>query len=190
MAQELAIIPELRLQSNLIGPQVLHDTGIHHLRLLLILGRLALFMFLPIWLLFDVRSLMHDPTTGTAVEISSRTIGLLVVDGVLNWLQNIIAFSMMSMVTPLTYAVASASKRIFVIAVTLLVLGNPVTGMNVFGMLLAIAGVLAYNKAKYDQRQVEKKQTLLPKYNQPTQNGHGNFMVNGWAHDNQRLFAV
>lgn len=87
---------------------------------------------------------------------------LLFLDGVLNWLQNIVAFSVLSLVTPLTYAVASASKRIFVIAVSLFMLGNPVTGTNIFGMVLAIFGVLFYNKAKYDARQSLKQQTILP----------------------------
>lgn len=73
---------------------------------------------------------------------------MLFADGVLNWLQNIIAFSVLSLVTPLTYAVASASKRIFVIAVSLLILGNPVTWVNCVGMTLAIVGVLCYNRAK------------------------------------------
>lgn len=169
---------------------MLKDTGIHHLRLLLVLGRLALFMFIPIWLVYDVRNLMYDPSTGSAVEISTKTLMLLVVDGLLNWLQNIVAFSVMSIVTPLTYAVASASKRIFVIAVTLFILGNPVTGTNVFGMVLAIGGVFCYNKAKYDQRQEEKKRSLLPKYNIPIQNGHTNFMINGRANEKYPFFST
>lgn len=33
--------------------QVLKDTGIHHLRLLHLLGKLSLFIFLPLWLYMD-----------------------------------------------------------------------------------------------------------------------------------------
>lgn len=169
--------------------QVLRDTGVHHLRLLHILGRLALFMFLPVWFFYDFIRLLYDPVTGSNVEVSYKVWILLFTDGILNWLQNIIAFSVLSIVTPLTYAVASASKRIFVIAVSLFVLGNPVTGLNIFGMTLAILGVLCYNKAKYDQRQAERKETLLPKYI-PIQNGKTSFMVNGWANDKHQLHAV
>lgn len=176
---------------NIYSKKVLHDTGIHHLRLLLVLGRLALFLFLPIWLIYDLRRLVHDPVTNKPVEISHNMLALLFVDGILNWFQNIIAFSVLSIVTPLTYAVASASKRIFVIAVTLFVLGNPVTWLNIFGMTMAIFGVLCYNKAKYDQRLEKEQQTALPKYFDKNRNGtSSSFMVNGWADKKNHLFAV
>lgn len=170
---------------------MLHDTGIHHLRLLHILGRLALFMFLPIWIVYDLRDLVYESGPRLSTEISYHVLGLLFLDGILNWLQNIIAFSVLSIVTPLTYAVASASKRIFVIAVTLLVLGNPVTWLNVFGMTMAILGVLCYNKAKYDQRIEKQKETILPKY-YPLQNGNSSsFTINEFTTRKQpQLFAV
>lgn len=143
--------------------QVLKDTGIHHLRLLHLLGKLSLFIFLPLWLYMDSMAVFRHSVIvwhihifniidlyllGLQKNLDYRVIALLFTDGVLNWMQNIIAFSVLSLVTPLTYAVASASKRIFVIAVSLLILGNPVTWVNCLGMTLAIIGVLCYNRAK------------------------------------------
>ncbi|XP_050293301.1 solute carrier family 35 member E1 homolog [Anthonomus grandis grandis] len=145
---------------HIFSKKVLKDTSVHHLRLLHILGRLALFMFLPVWLYTDFWTLTQNKKA--LVHQDYRIMALLFIDGLLNWLQNIIAFSLLHLVTPLTYAVANCSKRIFVIGASLFLLGNPVTSMNVVGMLMAIFGVLFYNKAKYDQRHSEMKETVLP----------------------------
>lgn len=145
---------------HIFSKKVLQESGIHHLRLLHILGRLAFFMFLPVWICFDFFTLLHD---NALIIHDYRILGLLLADGTLSWLQNIIAFSVLSLVTPLTYAVANASKRIFVIAASLIFIGNKVTFANVFGMFLAILGVFLYNKAKYESRN-KNKATILPTY--------------------------
>lgn len=47
---------------NIFSKKVLKDTGMHHLKLLHVLGRLAFFMFLPIWLYADVTRIATDNT--------------------------------------------------------------------------------------------------------------------------------
>ena len=46
---------------NIFSKKVLHDTGVHHLRLLHILGQLSFFMFIPVWAVFDMwRIVQHE----------------------------------------------------------------------------------------------------------------------------------
>ena len=83
---------------------------------------------------------------------------MLPLSGFLSFLQNIAAFSMLSAVSPVSYSVASASKRIAIITVSLILMRNPVTFLNICGMALAVIGVLIYNKV---MRGVEPSCLLL-----------------------------
>ena len=104
----------------------------HHLRLLHQLGLMAAIMFFPVWLFADAIQIIP--------ELNAEIGVLLIVDGCLHWLQNILAFTLLKLVTSLTYAVANVTKRIAVISVSLLLLKNPVTWVNMGGMAMAIFG--------------------------------------------------
>ncbi|CAM1309156.1 SLC35E1 (predicted) [Pycnogonum litorale] len=146
---------------NIFSKKVLHETGVHHMRLLHLLAKLALIVTIPLWLMFDFRKIMHDETLAKNTDITSLLF-LLFLDGFLNFAQNIVAFTMISLVTPLTYSVCSSSKRIVIITTSIIIIRNKVSAYNVLGMVVAISGVFMYNKAKYDANCEKKRKAVLP----------------------------
>ncbi|XP_045493557.1 solute carrier family 35 member E1 homolog [Colias croceus] len=150
----LAAAALLSLQ-HLYSKRVMRDTAVHHLRLLQMLSGIALVPVVPVWALSEGAAALGAWGAGGAGGAGgawgaggARTAALLAADGALAWLQAVAAFSVLSRVSPLAYAVASAAKRAAVVLASLLLLRNPAPPLNLLGMALALLGVLAYNRAK------------------------------------------
>ena len=71
---------------------------------------------------------------------------MLPLSGLFNFGQNIAAFTVLSNVSPVSYSVATVTKRVVIIVTSLQLLHNPVTPYNVLGMAMAILGIAFYNK--------------------------------------------
>ncbi|CAF1560381.1 unnamed protein product [Rotaria sp. Silwood1] len=136
---------------NIYSKKTLKYINIHHLVLLSALSKLSWCLLIPFWFLID------GSYIDIRRELTPTVIYFILIDGLCNFIYNVLAFTMISYLSPLTYAIAGSTKRIIVIIISIIILHNPVTYMNLFGISLALIGVILYNKVKYN----EKKQQLL-----------------------------
>ncbi|KAF6034566.1 hypothetical protein EB796_007124 [Bugula neritina] len=146
---------------NIFTKKSLKETGMHHLRMLHIITKITFLLFVPIWAFVDFRNILGDETVMKS-ENMTRSVVLLLMAGFSNFAMNVIAFTLIASITPVSYAVANATKRIVIIASSLFFLQNPVTTSNLCGMMVAVLGVLMYNKTKYDQTMAKRRESILP----------------------------
>ena len=75
----------------------------HHLRLLYLISRSAFAMLLPVWILVDLRAFGNDEKLAATHKNPLFTFILLLLSGCIMFAQNIVAFTVISLLTPLSY---------------------------------------------------------------------------------------
>lgn len=73
---------------------------------------------------------------------------LLVANGVVHFAQNFLAFSVLALVSPVTYSIASLFKRVFVICFAIVWFGQSVSLLQWVGIVLTFVGLYLYNDSK------------------------------------------
>ena len=148
------------------------------LNLLCYCSGLAFLMTLPIWTWTDglpmLFSYLQDKpvTLPIAPSRSASRISVpveFVFNGVFHFGQNILAFILLSMVSPVTYSVASLIKRVVVITFSIVWFGSRTTPVQAAGIALTFIGLYLYDRtsdaSKADRRarlDQLKTDTLLP----------------------------
>jgi solute carrier family 35 protein E1 len=127
---------------NIYSKKCMREIRVHHLRLLLVISQLSFLFLFPIWMYTDVWQIIAN--LHKVQHLGWLLLGLPL-SGFLAFAQNFVAFTVISLVSPLSYSVANVTKRIVVISTSLLLLQNPVSPTNVCGMGLAVIGVALYN---------------------------------------------
>lgn len=88
------------------------------------------------------------------VVIDINLIFLLWIDGVLYHLQSVVAYVVMSYLSPVTVSVVNTLKRALLIWISVLVFGNHLVGWAKLGTAVCLSGALWYNVAR---QQVQKR---------------------------------
>ncbi|KAK4144082.1 triose-phosphate transporter family-domain-containing protein [Dichotomopilus funicola] len=149
------------------------------LNLLCYSSGLAFLLTCPIWAWSEGIGILGDFLWDGSVDLNlspnSLDHGPLVLEyifnGTFHFGQNIFAFVLLSMVSPVTYSVASLIKRVFVIIIAILWFRSPTTGIQAVGIALTFLGLYLYDRSsernKADQRarsltETRRQATLLP----------------------------
>jgi solute carrier family 35, member E1 len=147
------------------------------LNLLCYSSGLAFVLTAPIWFWSEGLALFGDFIHDGSVDLTDlpeafdhgRLALEFVFNGTFHFGQNIIAFVLLSMVSPVTYSVASLIKRVFVVVIAIIWFQNPTTSVQAVGIALTFFGLYLYdrtsesNKADRKARLLDiKEETLLP----------------------------
>ncbi|KAI6226211.1 Solute carrier family 35 member E1-like protein [Aphelenchoides fujianensis] len=131
---------------NILAKQVFEETSMHPIHLLSLNSQLATVLLFPLWVLSDGYSMMWQEDEAKTPTL--QFLWFLLLSGFLSFVQNFCAFALIHQLTTLSYAISNAAKRVAVILVSLLVLQNPVTPLNMFGTFVSVVGVFVYNRVK------------------------------------------
>jgi len=118
----------------------------------------------PIWLWSEGMGIIGDFLWDGSVDLAQtpnsfdhgRLTLEFIFNGTFHFGQNILAFVLLSMVSPVTYSVASLLKRVFVIVIAIIWFRSPTTNIQAVGIGLTFLGLYLYDRSneknKADQR--------------------------------------
>ncbi|KKA29579.1 hypothetical protein TD95_001675 [Thielaviopsis punctulata] len=135
------------------------------LNLLFYSSGLAFVLTIPIWLFSEGWTLVTDSFYDGASDLTGNSPpGHLVFDFFLNgsfhFGQNLIAFVLLGMVSPVTYSVASLIKRVYIIVASLIWFRNPTSRVQAFGIALTFLGLWLYDRSNEGNKADRKVRSM------------------------------
>jgi solute carrier family 35, member E1 len=114
-----------------------HGEKLDKLNILFYSSGMAFLLMMPVWLWKEGAGMIwrYLTTTGSAgwTNSSSPLTFLLTFNGTVHFGQNIIAFSLLSVASPVAYSIAGLVKRIFVIVISIIWFGQKTTFVQACG---------------------------------------------------------
>ena len=161
------------------------------LHLLLYSSGIAFLGMIPLWAYYDGATLLFANTSGTPIRTASipTLLVFFALNGSVHFLQNLLAFSILSLTSPVTYSIASLIKRIAVICMAIVWFGQTIYPIQAVGISLTFLGLWMYNQAKGDVERGESARTraeknrssLLPSTKEDLLGDTSKGSMNGWS---------
>lgn len=192
LASTLIFVAQSIYSKNLIGRGVESssssdkDTKLDKVNILYYSSASSVLIMIPMALYYDGAALFSAATASdTASLVVTATTGLsaslqyifvmIVANGVAQFFQTFLAFTVLALVSPVTYSIASLFKRVFVICFAIVWFGQSVSNLQWLGIVLTFFGLYLYNDSKATKsiskgeeilREVEKSKSMsLPSFN-------------------------
>ncbi|ODV86277.1 hypothetical protein CANARDRAFT_231783 [[Candida] arabinofermentans NRRL YB-2248] len=97
---------------------------------------------LPFYLLSELTS-----TTGISINLIDSNLSLIfIINGLSHFVQSIVAFQILGLVSPINYSIANILKRIIIISCSILVEGTKLCSIQWIGLGLTFVGLYCYDK--------------------------------------------
>lgn len=160
------------------------------LHLLLYSSGIAFLGMIPLWAYYDGYAVLFSSASHTVRTASwPRLAFYFTLNGSVHFLQNLLAFSILSLTSPVTYSIASLVKRIAVIIMAIIWFGQTIYLVQGIGISLTFLGLWMYNQAKGDVAKGENIRTraerrnsiLLPTTKEDVASLDGNVVGKGWG---------
>lgn len=140
------------------------------LNLLCYSSGLAILLTAPIWLYSEGFAIISDFLSDGSLDLAhtdkpdaldhGRLTLEFIFNGTFHFGQNIIAFVLLSMTSPVTYSVASLIKRVFVVVIAIIWFQNTTTPIQAFGIALTFFGLYLYDRTGHSSK-ADRKAKLL-----------------------------
>lgn len=128
------------------------------LNLLCYCSGLAFLLTAPIWFFSEGYPLLVDLLQDGSIDLTEKRNSLdhgplvleFIFNGLSHFAQNILAFVLLSMISPVSYSVASLIKRVFVVIVAIVWFGNSTTPIQALGIALTFFGLYLYDRNSHE----------------------------------------
>lgn len=172
LASCMVFVSQNMYSKNFLTPES-QSNKLDKLNMLCFVSSIAFLLTTPVWIYWEFVPIIKDYTysrglwsltTSTPSLTGWSLVFAFLSNGFTHFFQNLMAFQVLGMVSPVTYSVASLLKRIVVILFAICWFDKHVSAIQLFGISLTFVGLYLYDKFGGDKTYTRvKNSTVLPK---------------------------